>query len=233
MREKKGPILKLLFLILSAIYILFYITFYATYAQAHSADRLVIAIIGVGVFPLVIAIVMLVRNIRYFLAYRKYKKVMKCGTDVVCTFFDYKQIIYNGKQWTAKFALVLHYFDNGIEKSYTTGYDFYEAEYEYIKGLEEIKCRFFNGTLFVTENIPDEIYKDLTTYGKIESKIVRVFIKVWYIIAAVSAAIMLVGIAITIVTANNLFLIIGVAGCFSVNLLCGIVYAVCFFAGKA
>ena len=232
MRETKFPKSNLFSAILCSIYILAYIIFYATYAQAHSTDRLVMAIIGVGIFPLIITIVVLVRNIRYFLAYQKYKKVMQYGTDGVSTFFDYKQITYNGKRWATKFALVLHYFDEGIEKSYTTGYDFYEAEYEYLKGLKEIKCRFLNGTLFVTEIIPAEIYKDLTTYGKIESKFVRVFIKVWYVIAAVSATIMLVGTATTIVTANNLFLIIGVASCFGVNLLCGIVYAVCFFAGK-
>lgn len=233
MHEKKFPKSNLFFAILCTIYILAYIIFYATYAQAHSADRVVMAIIGVGVLPLVITIVILVRNIRYFLAYRKYKQVMQYGTDGVCTIFDVKQIKYNGNKWNTKFALVLHYFDNGIEKSYTTGYDFYEAEYEYLKGLKEIKCRFLNNILFVTEIIPEKICKDLTTYGKIESKFVRVFIKVWYVLAAISVIIALVGVALTIAMANNLYLIIGLASCFGINLLCGIVYAVCFFAGKA
>lgn len=147
--------------------------------------------------------------------------------------FDFKQIKYNGNKWNTKFALVVHYFDKGIEKSYTTGYDFYEAEYQYLKELKEIKCRFLNDILFVTENIPQKIYKDITTYGKIESKFVRVFIKVWYVIAAISVIVALVGVALTIATANNLYLIIGIASCFGVNLLFGIVYAVCFFAGKA
>ncbi len=158
---------------------------------------------------------------------------MQYGTDIECTLFDFKQIKYNNKKWNTKFALVLHYFYNGVERSYTTGYDFYEAEYEYLKGLKDIKCRILNDTLFVTETIPEKIYKDLTTYGKIESKFVRIFIKVWYVIGAVSVAFVLGGIALTIAMTNNLYLIIGVASCFGVNLLCGIVYAVCFFSGKA
>lgn len=233
MRKTKSPKSNLFFAILCALYILAYIIFYATYARTHSADRVVMAIIAVGGLLLVVAIVFLVSNIKFCLTYHKYQKVMQFGADSVCTIFECKEIHYNGKYTNKKIALVLHYFDNGIEKSYTTGYDFYEAEYKYLKELKEIKCRFLNGTLFITEIIPTEIYKDLTTYGKIESKFVRVFIKVWYIIAAVSVTIMLLGVAITIATANNLFLIIGVASCFSVNLLCGIVYAVCFFAGKA
>ena len=233
MREKKFPKSNLVFAILCALYILAYIIFYATYAQAHSADRVVMAIIVIGGLLLVVAIVTLVINVKYCLTYHKYKQVMQYGTNGVCTLFDIKQIKFNGSKWNTKFALVLHYFDNGIEKSYTTGYDFYEAEYEYLKGLKEIKCRFLNDILFVTENIPNKIYKDLTAYGKIESKFVRVFIKVWYVIAAISVIIALVGVVLTIAMANNLYLIIGVASCFGVNLLCGIVYAVCFFAGKA
>lgn len=232
MHEKKFPKSNLFFAILCAVYILAYIVFYTTYAQAHNGDRVVLVITVMGGFLLVIAIVMLVNNIRYCLTYQKYKKVMQYGTDGVCTVFDYKQIKYNEKKWNTKFALVLHYFDNGVEKSYTTGYDFWEVEYEYLKGLKEIKCRFFNDLLFVTEIIPDKIYKDLTTYGKIESKFVRVFIKVWYVIATISVVIMLGGVALTIAMANNLFLIIGAASCFGVNLFCGIVYAICFLAGK-
>lgn len=232
MREKKFPKLNLVFAILCALYILAYTIFYATYAQAHSADRVVMAIIVIGGFLLVVAIVSLVINVKHCLIYHKYKKVMQYGTDGMCTLCDVKQIIYNGKKWNTKFALVLHYFDNGIEKSYTTGYDFYEAEYEYLKELKEIKCRFYNDILFVTENIPEKIYKNLTACGKIESKFVRVFIKVWFVAAAISAIIALVGIALTIALANSLYLIIGLASCFGINLLCGIVYAVCFFAGK-
>lgn len=233
MHKKKFPKSNLFFAILCAVYILAYIIFYATYAQAHRADHTVLAIIGVGLLLLVIAIVIFVRNIKYCLTYQKYNKVMQYGTDIVCTFFDYKQIKYNDKKWNTKFALVLHYFYNGVERSYTTGYDFYEAEYEYLKGLKEIKCRVLNDTLFVTEIIPEKIYKDLTTYGKIESKFVRVFIKTWYVIAAISVAILLGGIALTIAISNNLYLIIGAICCFGVNLLCGIIYAICFFAGKA
>lgn len=232
MREKKFPKSTLVFAILCAIYILAYVIFFVTYAQAHRSDRIVMAVIVVGGLVLVMTIVVLVRNIRYFLVYQKYNKVMQYGTDVVCTLFDIKQIKYNNEKWNTKFALVLHYFDNGIEKSYTTGYDFYEAEYEYLKELKEIKCRFLNDILFVTENIPENVYKDLTTYGKIESKFVYVFIKVWYVLAAISVIIALVGVALTIAMANNLYLIIGLASCFGINLLCGIVYAVCFFAGK-
>lgn len=232
MREKKFPKSNLFFAILCALYILAYIIFYAAYAQAHSTDRVVLAIIVIGGLLLVVAIGTLVIYVKYCFTYRKYKQVMQYGTDGVCTLFDVKQIKYNGNKWNTKFALVLHYFDNGIEKSYTTGYDFYEAEYEYLKELKDIKCRFLNDILFVTENIPENVYKDLTTYGKIESKFVRVFIKVWYVLAAISVIIALVGVALTIAMANNLYLIIGLASCFGINLLCGIVYAVCFFAGK-
>lgn len=229
---KKFPKSNLFFAILCALYILTYIIFYAAYAQAHSSDHIVIAIIVVGGLLLVVAIVTLVINVKYCLTYRKYKQVMQYGTDGVSTLFDFKQIKHNGDKWNTKFALVLHYFDNGIEKSYTTGYDFYEAEFEYIKKLKEIKCRFLNGILFVTENIPEKVYKNLTTYGKIESKFVCVFIKVWYILAAISIIFVLVGVALTIAMANNIYLIIGISSCFGVNLFCGIIYAVCFFAGK-
>ncbi|WP_438848439.1 hypothetical protein [Anaerocaecibacter muris] len=232
MREKKRPKSNLFFVILCALYVLVYIIFYFTYAQAHSADRVVMAIIVIGGLLLVVVIVTLFINVKYCLNYQKYKRVMQYGTDGVCTLFDFKQIKYNGNKWDTKFALVLHYFDNGIEKSYTTGYDFYEAEFEYLKKLKQIKCRFSNGILFVTENIPETVYKDLTTYGKIESKFMRVFIKVWYVIGTISVIIALVGIALTIAMANNLYLIIGLASCFGVNVLCSIVYAVCFFAGK-
>ncbi|WP_438847528.1 hypothetical protein [Anaerocaecibacter muris] len=233
MREKKFPKSTLAFAILCAIYILAYAIFFVTYAQAHRSDRIVMAVIVAGGLVLVMAIVVFVRNIKYCLTYQKYNKVMQYGTDIECTLFDFKQIKYNNKKWNTKFALVLHYFYNGVERSYTTGYDFYEAEYEYLKGLKDIKCRILNDTLFVTETIPEKIYKDLTTYGKIESKFVRIFIKVWYVIGAVSVAFVLGGIALTIAMTNNLYLIIGVVSCFGVNLLCGIVYAVCFFSGKA
>lgn len=233
MREKKFPKSTLAFAILCAIYILAYVIFFVTYAQAHRSDRIVMAVIVAGGLVLVMAIVVFVINIKYCLTYQKYNKVMQYGTDIECTLFDFKQIKYNNKKWNTKFALVLHYFYNGVERSYTTGYDFYEAEYVYLKGLKDIKCRILNDTLFVTETIPEKIYKDLTTYGKIESKFVRIFIKVWYVIGAVSVAFVLGGIALTITMTNNLYLIIGVASCFGVNLLCGIVYAVCFFSGKA
>ena len=233
MREKKFPKSTLAFAILCAIYILAYAIFFVTYAQAHRSDRIVMAVIVAGGLVLVMAIVLFVRNVKYCLTYQKYNKVMQYGTDIVCTLFDFKQIKYNNEKWNTKFALVLHYFYDGVEKSYTTGYDFYEAEYEYLKELKEIKCRCLNDIVVVTERIPEKIYKDLTTYGKIESKFVRVFIKVWSIIAVISVIFALVGIALTIALSNNIYLIIGVASCFGVNLLCGIVYAVCFFSGKA
>ena len=233
MREKKFPKSTLAFAILCAIYILAYVIFFVTYAQAHRSDRIVMAVIVAGGLVLVMAIVLFVRNVKYCLTYQKYNKVMQYGTDIVCTLFDFKQIKYNNEKWNTKFALVLHYFYDGVEKSYTTGYDFYEAEYEYLKELKEIKCRCLNDIVVVTERIPEKIYKDLTTYGKIESKFVRVFIKVWSIIAVISVIFALVGIALTIALSNNIYLIIGVASCFGVNLLCGIVYAVCFFSGKA
>ena len=233
MREKKFPKSTLVFAILCAIYILAYVIFFVTYAQAHRSDRIVMAVIVAGGLVLVMAIVLFVRNVKYCLTYQKYNKVMQYGTDIECTLFDFKQIKYNNKKWNTKFALVLHYFYDGVEKSYTTGYDFYEAEYEYLKELKEIKCRCLNDIVVVTERIPEKIYKDLTTYGKIESKFVRVFIKVWSIIAVISVIFALVGIALTIALSNNIYLIIGVASCFGVNLLCGIVYAVCFFSGKA
>ncbi len=230
MHEKKFPKSTLVFAILCAIYILAYVIFFVTYRRS---DRIQLAILVAGGFVLVMAIVVFVRNIKYCLTYRKYIKVMQYGTDIVCTLFDFKQIKYNNDKWNTKFALVLHYFYNGVERSYTTGYDFFEAEYTYLKGLKEIKCRCLNDIVVVTENIPEKIYKDLTTSGKIESKFVRIFIKVWYVIGAVSVAFVLGGIALTIAMTNNLYLIIGVASCFGVNLLCGIVYAVCFFSGKA
>ena len=233
MREKKFPKSTLVFAILCAIYILAYVIFFVTYEQAHRSDRIVMAVIVAGGLVLVMAIVLFVRNVKYCLTYQKYNKVMQYGTDIVCTLFDFKQIKYNNEKWNTKFALVLHYFYDGVEKSYTTGYDFYEAEYEYLKELKEIKCRCLNDIVVVTERIPEKIYKDLTTYGKIESKFVRVFIKVWSIIAVISVIFALVGIALTIALSNNIYLIIGVASCFGVNLLCGIVYAVCFFSGKA
>ena len=233
MREKKFPKSTLVFAILCAIYILAYVIFFVTYAQAHRSDRIVMAVIVAGGLVLVMAIVLFVRNVKYCLTYQKYNKVMQYGTDIVCTLFDFKQIKYNNEKWNTKFALVLHYFYDGVEKSYTTGYDFYEAEYEYLKELKEIKCRCLNDIVVVTERIPEKIYKDLTTYGKIESKFVGVFIKVWSIIAVISVIFALVGIALTIALSNNIYLIIGVASCFGVNLLCGIVYAVCFFSGKA
>jgi len=90
-----------------------------------------------------------------------------------------------------------------------------------LKGLKEIKCRFYNGILFVTENIPNKIYKNLTTYGKIKSKFVYVFLKVWQILAIISVIIMLIGIALTVALTDKLFLIIGASICFGTNLLCG------------
>ncbi len=232
MREKKFSKSNLIFAILCAVYIAAYIIFYFTFAQSHSKDRPVLAVIVVGGLISVVAIVTLVVNVRYCLTYRKYITVMRYGTDVVCTIFDSEQIKYNDKKRDTKFALVLHYFYDGIEKSYTTGYDFCEAEYEYLKELKEIECRCFNGTLFVTEKIPDKIYKNLTTYGKIESKFVYIFLKIWQILAVIGVIIFLSGIALTIAVSDKLFIIVGAACCFGINILCGIVYAICFFAGK-
>jgi len=124
MTKKKFPKSNLIFAILSAIFILVYIIFYFTFAQSHIKNRTVLSIIVVGGFILVVAIVTLIVNVRYYLTYRKYKKVMQYGTDGVCTLFDFKQIKYNDKKWNIRYALILHYFDNGIEKNYTTGYDF-------------------------------------------------------------------------------------------------------------
>lgn len=232
MRGKKFPKSHLIFAILCAVYLVAYIVFYVVYAQRHRADRIVLAIVVTGGFLLVFAIVMLVKSIKVCLAFQKYKRVMQYGTDGACTIIDCKQITYNSKRWNAKFAFVLHYNENGRERSYTTGYDFCEEEKEYLKGLKELKCRMLDDTVYVTERIPDKVYENLTACGKVESKFVRVFMRVWYVIAAISAIMLLSGIALTIALSENLYLIIGAASCFGVNLFCGIVYAVCFFAGK-
>ena len=157
---------------------------------------------------------------------------MRDGTNGTCNVFDCQIRRYNGKNWNTKYSLILHYVENGIEKSFTTGYDYIKEEYEYLCKRKNIRCRFLDGLLIITEMIPKQVYKNLTPIGKVESKFVRGFIHSWYIIAALSAAVMIAAVAVTTITEVSLYLIISASCVFGVNALCAIIFAICFFMGK-
>lgn len=212
---------------------LFIAAFVVFYTNAATIDRrYFLAVIVVGGLLLPVEIVLLFANVRYCLSYFKYVKVMNNGKDGTCRIADFKTIHYNGKKWNVKYSLIVYYCDNGIEKSFTTGYDFIKEEYEYLVNLEQIKCRFGKNSLYITEVIPESVYENLTIVGKVDSKFVRVFMRVWQIAAIICAISMLVVIALTIITKVNAYLIIGSICVFSLNMIFGIIYAICFFMGK-
>ena len=230
MRDKKFPKKSLAVAIICVLLFIALIVIYAT--MAHSGERYVLAILGVGVllFPIMIAV--LYNSIKNCLSYSKYKKVIQNGTDGTCNIFDCQIRRANGKQWLSYYSLILHYVDDGIEKSFTTGYDYIKEEYEYLYKRKNIKCRFLDGLLIVTEAIPKNVYKNLTPIGKVNSKFLRGFIRAWYIISAISVAVIIAAVAVTVITEGTLFLIISISCVFGVNLICAIIFAICFFMGK-
>ena len=230
MRDTKFPKKSLAAAIVCVLLFVALIIFY--FCVPHRGDRYALAIIGVGVllFPIMIAV--LYNSIKNCVAYLKCKKVIQNGTDGTCTIFDCQIRRANGKQWLSYYSLILHYFEDGIEKSFTTGYDYIKEEYDYLCRRKNIKCKFLNGLLIVTEVIPKHVYKNLTPIGRVNSKFVRNFIRAWYIIGALSVAVIIASVAVTVITEGTLFLIVAVSCVFGVNLLCGIIFAICFFMGK-
>ena len=230
MRDTKFPKKSLAAAIICVLLFAALIVFY--FCVPHKGERYALAIIGVGVllFPIMIAV--LYNSVKNCLSYSKYKKVIQNGTDGVCNIFDCQIRHANGKRWNAQYSLILHYIDNGIEKSFTTGYDYVKEEYDYLCKRKNIKCRFLDGLLLVTETIPKNVYKNLTPIGKVNSKFVRGFIRAWYIISAISVAAIIAAVAVTVMTEGTLCLIVIISCVFGVNLLCGIIFAICFFMGK-
>ena len=224
-RNIKFPKSSLIVAILCVIAIAAFIVFYS---KGDTDAKYFLAVIAVWVLLMPIFIVEAIANIRHCLRYFKLKKVAQLGTDGVCRIVDYRIVKYNNKRWNKRFALIVKYIDNGIEKKYKTGYDYVAEEYRYLKSLQEIKCKYKGRLLFITEKIPDEIYENLTVIGKVKSKFLRTFLVIWQIIGAVGAALLLVGIFATLMTDSNLYLIIGVLCLFIPNLICGLIFAVHF-----
>lgn len=189
------------------------ITFIIFLTKLNSKEKYFLAALTVMVlfFPVVLGF--LVENIKYCLNYFKFKKVVQYGMDGVCQIVNYKLRRYNGKNWNIRYALVVNYYEDNMVKTYTTGYDFLAAEYRYLVDLHEIKCKFRNNLLVITEKIPNKIYENLTVYGVEKSKFRRVLINIWQILGLIGFVLMIGGISATILTDSILYLVIGFYVC--------------------
>lgn len=225
----KFPKSNLLFAILSFVAIFAFFVFFFT---ANRESKYFLAVTAVSVLLMPIFIGSAIGNTKHFLNYFKYKKVEQFGTDGVCHIVDFQKMKYNNKKWDVRYSLVVKYYDYGIEKTYKTGYDYVAEEYKYLKSLPELKCKYIDKLLIITEKIPDNIYENLTVIGKVKSKFLRTFIVVWQIIGWIGAALVLAGIFATLVTQNSMYLIAGVLCLFIPNLICGIIYAIHFVITK-
>lgn len=154
------------------------ITFIIFLTKLNSEEKYFLAALTVMVlfFPVVLGF--LVENIINCLNYFKFKKVVQYGMDGVCQIVNYKLRRYNGKNWNIRYGLVVNYYEDNMVKTYTTGYDFLAAEYRYLVDFHEIKCKFRNNLLIITEKILDKIYENLTVYGVEKSKFKRVLINI-------------------------------------------------------
>ncbi|MDE5546147.1 MAG: hypothetical protein K2I88_01650, partial [Anaeroplasmataceae bacterium] len=150
------------------------------------------------------------------------------GKDGTCQIVDYRTVMYNKKKWNIRYALIVQYYEDNIMKTYKTGYDFLEVEYQYLISLEKIKCKFKNNSLIITEQIPDKIYENLTVYGIDNSKFRRVFIVVWQIIGWIGALLLLAGIVGTILTEDSLYIILGVLCLFIPTTICALIFGIHF-----
>ena len=224
-RNKKFPKSSLFVAILCAILILAFIVFYITGNKDVKYFWAIIAVMGL-LMPVFIVFAFL--NIKHCLNYYKFEKVKQFGINGVCQIIDFQTRKYNNNKWNVRYSLIVRYYDNDIEKTFTTSYDYIKEEYDYLITKEEIKCKYKGNLLYITEKIPDKIYKDLTIYGKEKSKFMRVFILLWQILGYIGAALTLVGIAAMIITENHLYLIIGVLCAFVLNLICGLIYGLHF-----
>ena len=219
-RHKKFPISNLVTAILCLACIVAYIVFYSTAAN-YISQKLFLAVAVVWGLVLPVFIVVALANIKYCLNESKFRKVEQFGTDGVCQIVDCQMRIYNNKQWNRRYSLVVKYHENGIEKTYTTEYDYIEEEYQYFTTLQEIKYRYKDDVLIITEEVP--------VTGHMKSKFLRIFLAVWQILGWIGLALMLAGIAATLIAERNLYLIVGVLCMFVPNLLCALIYAVHFF----
>ncbi|MDE6408421.1 MAG: hypothetical protein K2K50_07460, partial [Anaeroplasmataceae bacterium] len=135
------------------------IAFFTILFNGNTEEKYVVAIIAVMVLLMPIFLVGMVGNIRYCLRYFKLKRIIQYGIDGTCQIVDYKTMMYNKKKWNIRYALIVQYSENNLEKIYKTGYDFLEVEYQYLISLDKIKCKFKDNVLMITEIIPDKIYK--------------------------------------------------------------------------
>ncbi|MDE6241078.1 MAG: hypothetical protein K2M08_01510 [Anaeroplasmataceae bacterium] len=222
---KKFPIKNLIIAIICFVMI---ITFFIILFNGNGEEKYIVAIMAVMVLLMPIFLVGMVGNIRYCLRYFKFKRSIQYGKDGICQIVDYRTVMYNKKKWNIRYALIVQYYEDNIMKTYKTGYDFLEVEYQYLISLEKIKCKFKNNSLIITEQIPDKIYENLTVYGIDNSKFRRVFIVVWQIIGWIGALLLLAGIVGTILTEDSLYLILGVLCLFIPTTICALIFGIHF-----
>ena len=215
-------------LIIALICFAMIITFLLFLFKGKAGEKYVVAIIAVLVLLMPIFLVGMVGNVRYCLGYFKFKKIAQNGTDGTCQIIDYKKVMYNKKKWNVRYALIVQYYENNVLKTYKTGYDFLAVEYQYLVGLDKIKCKFNDKLLMITEKIPDKIYENLTVYGIDNSKFRRILIVVWQIIGHIGALLMLGGIVGTILTEDSLYLILGVLCLFIPTTICALIFGIHF-----
>lgn len=214
--------------ILSFMYILFIIAFFIFYTTANPNEKYFLAVLAVMVLLMPISLVGTVRNIRYCIKYFKNKRILQEGKDGVCHITDRKVRYINNKRWNRRYALIVEYVEDGIKKTFTTGYEYLAVEYRYLLGLSQIKCKFKGKFLFITETIPQQVYKNLTVYGIDNSKFRRVLIIIWQIMGYVGAVLLFIGIVLTILFENSLYLIVGVLCLFIPTGICAFIWGLHF-----
>lgn len=221
--DKKFPTKNLMIAIICFVMILTFLSFYLM-----EMEKDIVAIMAVMVLLMPIFLVGMVGNTRYCLRYFKFKRIIQNGKAGTGQIVDYRTVMYNKKKWNIRYALIVQYYEDNITKTAKTGFDFLEAEYQYLISLDKIKCKFIDDSLIITEQIPDKIYENLTVYGRDNSKFRRVFIIVWQIIGWIGALLVFAGIVGTILTEDSLYLIIGVLCLFIPTAICAIIFGIHF-----
>lgn len=226
---KKFPKMSLIIAVVTALLMIGSVIFYV---KGDHEQNYFMAILAVMVLSFPICVAALVKGVQGCLAWLKNRNINKSGTDVVCRIVDCKTCRYKHyRRDIVSYSLTLKSVSSGGETTYTTNYEFSQAEYEYLSQLDEIRCRCSNGLLTVTEPIPETIYKDET--NKETSKFMRVFTRILQITVCIGIAAMFAGIFLTVLLEESLYLFIGL-GCLLIpSAIISFIYVIYFFvSGK-
>jgi len=157
-------------------------------------------------------------------------KTSKAGTETTAKIVDYKVVHRHDNINSKYYALTLEYNLDGVTKTFTTDYLYDINEYNHLKSLENVKIKVDKNFVVIEEKFTKDIYKYDSRYG-IEldfyrQKHVAITLKVWRWTSIPAVILVFVGIALTCVFNNGIYLIVSVCLLVGVNLPVAITMAI-------